>query len=156
MKEKDSEQAKSTPRVPKDFTKFIGGLELVGIRIREASFRFADELHTQEHPASIGMETKASFTPLSSDLFEAQQGFTLKVTGSGNRCVLGKFKCELIVLYRSNNVEINEALFDVFKESTLILNTWPFIREFLYSCTMRAGLPPLVLPLAKFISPPKS
>ena len=151
MKPKANNQAKSTPRGPKDFNKFIGGLDLVDIRIREASFRFADELHTQEHATSIRTEIKASFTPLRPDLFEAQQVFTLKATGRGNKRALGRLRCELVALYSSSKVEVNEALFEVFKDTTLILNTWPFIREFLYSCTLRAGLPPLVLPLAKFM-----
>lgn len=150
MKPKESKQAKNTPPGPKDFNKFIGGLDLLDIRIREASFRFADELHAQEHAPSIRTEIKASFTPVRPDLFEAQQVFALRVIGKGTKRALGRLTCELMALYRSSNVEVNEALFEVFKDTTLILNTWPFIREFLYSCTLRAGLPPLVLPLAKF------
>ena len=151
MTQTNAKQAAKTTLTPEDWGKFIAGLDLLDLRIREGSHRFSNELYSAKHQFSIHTDIEASFAPLGTDLFEAEQVFTLKIRGKGSKRILGSVKCLIVALYKSKSVQINEALFDAFKRGTLLLNTWPFIREFTHSCTLRAGLPPLVLPLAKFL-----
>lgn len=42
-----------------------------------------------------------------------------------------------------------EGYYDVFKEVSLPVNAWPYVREFVQSTMMRMGWPPLTLPLLK-------
>jgi len=151
MTQANAKQTAKTIQPPKDWGKFIGGLKLLDLRIREGSYRFSNKLYSAKPPFSIHMDIEASFAPQGRDLFEVEQVFTLKVRAKGKKQILGSVKCVVVVLYSSKSVQMDDALFEIFKQGTLLLNTWPFIREFTHSCTQRAGLPPLVLPLTKFV-----
>jgi preprotein translocase subunit SecB len=50
--------------------------------------------------------------------------------------------------YLSKKV-IEEDFFDVYKEESLPINSWPYFREFVQSMTQRLSFPPLTLPLLK-------
>ena len=146
---KGRKTAQVTPD-PKRYSEFIGGLQIVDVRFREASFRFSAKLRNMEKPPPLSMSIKAKHNALGAKAFEAVQTFKLEGRIKPKTPLLVKIKCELVAVYHAS-VEVTPDLFDIFKDSTLILNTWPYMREFVQSCTLRAGLPPLVLPLAKFV-----
>ncbi len=143
---------KTAPTTPdsKKYAEFIGGLQIVDVHFREASFRFSARLRTMEKPPPISMSIEAKCNTLGQNIFEAVQTFRLEGRIKPKTSFLVKVRCELVAVYKTS-VEVTPDLFDIFKDSTLILNTWPYLREFVQSCTLRAGLPPLVLPLAKFV-----
>jgi len=147
----DSNEPKLARTTPdsKKYAEFIAGLQIVDVHFREASFSFSRELRTMQKPPRLSMNLKANLYSLGPNVFEAIQTLKLEGRAKPKARLLLSMKCELVVVYKTS-LEVTPELFDLFKDSTLILNTWPFIREFLYSCTLRAGLPPLVLPLAKF------
>ena len=47
--------------------------------------------------------------------------------------------------------EISEGFFEIYKDLSLPLNVWPFVRELVNSVTSRMYIPPLTLPLFKDI-----
>jgi len=147
-READSSSMDATKR-------FIAGLEISEIYFREASFRFSPELKTQNEPIRLSMNVVAKSVPLGPNAFEAIQVLTLKGRTRPKARLLVNMKCELVAIYKTA-VEMTPELFDLFKGSSLILNTWPFLREFVQSCTVRAGLPPLILPLVKPASQSRS
>jgi len=134
------------------FNRLIAGLKLVEIYFRKASFRFSPELRHQDQPPRLSVATESSFSPLGGDAFEAVQLFTLKGRARGSGRILASITCEVVAVYETR-VQMSPDLFEPFKETALLVNTWPYLREFVQSCTLRAGLPPLVLPLAKFLPP---
>jgi len=130
------------------YAEFIRGLQIVDVHFRGASFRFSPELRTMDKPPPLSMNMEAKLSSVEPDVFEAVQTLKLEGRAKPKARLLVNMKCELVAVYRTS-VEVTPALFDLFKNSTLILNIWPYLREFVQSCTVRAGLPPLVLPLAK-------
>ncbi len=147
-----SNPRKAAPTTPdsKKYAQLICGLQIVDVHFREGSFRFSGKLRTMEKPPPLSMNMEAKYNALGPSAFEAVQVFALKGSVKPKARLLVSVKCELVVVYRTD-VEMTPELFDAFKDSTLILNTWPYLREFVHNCTVRAGLPPLVLPLAKFL-----
>ena len=141
---------KTAPTTPdsKKYTEFIVGLQIVDVHFREASFRFSAKLRTMEKPPPLSMNMEAKLSSVGPNVFEAVQTLKLEGRAKPKARLLVNVKCELVVVYKTD-VEMTPELFDLFKDSTLILNTWPYLREFVHNCTLRAGLPPLVLPLAK-------
>ena len=147
---RDSNRRKTARTTPdsKKYAEFIGGLQIVDVHFREASFRFSPELRTMDKPPPLSMNMEANLNSLGPNVFEAVQTLKLEGRAKPKARLLVNMKCELVAVYNTS-VEVTPELFNLFKDSTLILNTWPYLREFVQSCTVRAGLPPLVLPLAK-------
>jgi len=53
------------------------------------------------------------------------------------------------VIILESEFEFTEVFFEVYKEISLHLNTWPYLREFVNQATSRMNVPPLTLPLYK-------
>ncbi len=51
----------------------------------------------------------------------------------------------------SDNVEITNDFFEVYKEVSLDFIIWPYVREFVQNTVIRMNLPPLTLPMRKAI-----
>jgi len=47
--------------------------------------------------------------------------------------------------------DIPTEFFDIYNETSLPLQTFPYFREFVQSTVARMGLPPLIIPLRKFL-----
>jgi len=45
--------------------------------------------------------------------------------------------------------KFTDEFFDVYKEVSLKLNTWPYFREFVNNITSRMNIPPLTIPFFK-------
>ncbi|HED37058.1 MAG TPA: hypothetical protein ENI76_02255 [Ignavibacteria bacterium] len=53
------------------------------------------------------------------------------------------------VVTLKSKFEFTEDFFEIYKEISLHLNTWPYLREFVNQATARMNVPSLTLPLYK-------
>lgn len=67
---------------------------------------------------------------------------------SKEKKIIGKIECVFCLNYSPSSCFTND-FFDIFKKSNLLLNTWPFIREFVFNTTARMNIPPITIPLLK-------
>lgn len=60
------------------------------------------------------------------------------------------FKVKLVwLLHFTTKIEVNEDFYEIYAEQSLILNTYPYVREMIHSLTNKMDVPPLLLPLKK-------
>ena len=139
----------------KDYSEFIAGLNLISICLSSASIKFSPEIYAAKRLPPVSFSHTAQLGEVSAKGFEAIQEFVLKAKETARSPVLMSIKCTFAARYEAQ-VQMTPELFALFKESTLILNVWPYIREFVQSCVVRAGLPPLTLPSQVFLPKPRS
>lgn len=53
------------------------------------------------------------------------------------------------ILSFSNAEGVTEEFFEIYRENSLVLNTWPYFREFVANMCYRIGIPLLTIPLFK-------
>ena len=136
-----------------DYSNFMAELGLVSIRLGSASIRFSPEIYAAKRLPPVSFSLTAELGEVSPKGFEAVQEFVIKGRETARSPILMTIKCRFVTRYETQ-MQITPDFFAVFKESTLILNVWPYIREFVQSCVVRAGLPALTLPSQIFL--PKS
>ena len=136
-----------------NYSDFLEGLNLTSIRLGSASIRFSPELYAAKGLPPVSYSLSAELGEVSAKSFEAIQEFVIKGRETTRSPILMSMKCRFVARYRTQ-IEMTPEFFAVFKESTLILNVWPYIREFVQSCVVRAGLPPLTLPSQIFLPSP--
>ena len=60
------------------------------------------------------------------------------------------FKIESTFLLNfSASVDIDDSFFDIYKQTSLPLNVWPYFRELVNNISSRMNIPPITLPLMK-------
>ena len=61
-----------------------------------------------------------------------------------------KMECEYHLILDSKK-DFTDDFFNIYKQISLPMNTWPFFREFVYNMSSRMYVPPIVLPFKKVI-----
>jgi len=138
-----------------DYSDFLAELNLISIRLGSASIRFLPELYAAKSLPPVSYSLTAELGEVSAKGFEAIQDFAIKGRETTRSPILMSIKCRFVARYETQ-MQITPEFFAVFKETTLVLNVWPYIREFVQSCVVRAGLPPLTLPSQIFLPKSKS
>lgn len=113
------------------------------------------ELSPGEQRVRIHEEATYQLTP---EGFSVEHHYTLLLenTDSGKTCC-GQIEARFVLQFASE-IQMDEHLFTIFKDINLMMNTWPYWREFVQSGAARMGWPTLTLPLRKRgerVSPPK-
>ncbi|MBN2209554.1 MAG: hypothetical protein JW759_09695 [Candidatus Coatesbacteria bacterium] len=139
----------------RDYSEFIAGLNLTSICLGSASIKFSPEIYAAKRLPPVSFSHTAQLGEVSAKGFKALEEFVIKGKETARSPVLMSIRCGFVARYDAQ-VQITPEIFALFKESTLILNVWPYIREFVQSCVVRAGLPPLTLPSQIFLPKPKS
>ena len=135
----------STPRpTPHDYNEFIGGLNLRSLRLGEAHIKFRraiDPTRTFE----------AQHTELA--LYKQKSPGTLVVTHRYEVLILqppqktpaATIVCSFRLLYETKK-PMTDDIWSVFSKTSLFLNTWPYMREFVHSALGRMNIPPIIAP----------
>lgn len=129
---------------PEDYRKILKGLELKDILLCSLKADLKHELLSEGMKISI--KDNAEFET-NDDEFIIRNKYTLSAKNKNNKIAL-KIECTFIVVFDSRE-EITDDFFEVYKDTSLPLNVWPFFREFVNSTTARMNIPPLTLPLLK-------
>jgi hypothetical protein len=95
----------------------------------------------------VAINTKAQYKYVKDNIV-IEHSYILSSKHSGGKIKMleieATFKLELI-----SKQPFTDEFFEIYKDSSLMLNTWPFFREFVNSITSRMDIPPLTLPFIK-------
>jgi len=130
------------------YSQFIDGLKLQEIYLKSANINYLEEVNFKK-PVLIKTKASARLETLPGNVLKVIQkyNFVAKSKGEEETTYL-RISCEFVVHYDSK-IKPNAEVFDVFKNYTLRLNTWPYFREFVHNSIARMNLPPMIAPLLK-------
>jgi hypothetical protein len=129
------------------YSEFIKGLELQEISLKSAKIDLLGEVNLKSS-ISIKNKDSAKKEKISDTEFVIFHKYILEAVPKRGGEALIRISCEFKASYRTT-VELTPKIFDIFKQSTLRLNTWPYFREFVQNTVARMNLPPLTAPLLK-------
>lgn len=140
-------QPSNPPVSPEEYNEFIGGIELQQIRLAAA------ELTSSEPPEkAVGLRADIQYAEPRYDEveggFRASQtyNFTGRVESDPDTAIRVSTTFQL---QYSSATPITPALFSVFCNLNLPLNSWPYFREYVQNALARTGWPSTVLPAFK-------
>jgi len=137
------------PISPGEFERIMGGLQLGQIALLNSVVNLINRQALMESAGQLdlNLDFQSSFSDPEVDgmqLFAAVQVFTLVFRLKDQPVLI--MNCTYQLDYLSQNA-ITEEFFEVFKNTTLMLQTVPYAREFFQSMTSRMNIPVFTLPV---------
>ncbi len=133
----------------KDYDEFIKGLEIKAIKLKSLE----TELRYPYPPAGqlkVGEKVSTEFN-IEESLLRATVTMNLNFRDTKTRRVIARIKIGLDLEYTYNTPPTEKSL-QVFKETSLLVSAWPYLRFWVQTITQSFGWPPLVMPLLKIVS----
>ncbi len=133
---------------PEEYARFVEGLELVGVRLVEAQVR-AHHPRPDPRKGDVRVEEEYTYQP-AKGVLEARARYRVVFSDKDMGEEWGRVEAVFGFIYRTqvSKKEV-ERFLPIFKETSLPLNAWPYLREFVHTTMGRMGWTPLVLPLRK-------
>ncbi len=130
---------------PEEYRKILEGLELIDIVLSSIKAEIKHDMLSEGMKISI--KDSAEYELTENDEFVVKDRYVLTAKNTKNKTAL---KIEAVyVLVFETKLKITDDFFEIYKETSLPLNVWPFFRELVNSITGRMNIPPLTLPLLK-------
>ena len=143
--------AKKTKRiaVPKpEYQKFIKGLSLNELKIIALNASVKPEFGV---PASLEIKGESILKFSEGNKFRIVHKYSLRSTKKGAKEV--GFIVEVTYgLSYTTEIPITDAYFQIFRKSSLRLQTWSYFRQIVHQLSMYMNLPPLVLDVMEVTS----
>ncbi|MCX8057524.1 MAG: hypothetical protein N3F03_07950 [Ignavibacteria bacterium] len=132
---------------PEKYQKILEGLELVSISLKDAKCYLNTDV---KFPGELGVTISSDekFKVISNDEIQIVQKYSLDARKRNSKSRFLNVEATFLVKLKSKE-NFTEDFFNVYKEISLKLNTWPYFREFINNITLRMNIPPLTLPLFK-------
>lgn len=136
------------PRIsPEDYKKILQGLDLISISLKESK-TFLNIDITPPTELNIQIKDEANYKAKEEGIVFVFQKY--KIDARKPQSKTRFFQLEVTFLVKVFSKEnFTEEFFDVYKNISLHLNTWPYLREFVNQTTSRMNVPPLTLPFYK-------
>lgn len=140
--QKRSRQAK----IVRDYAHFLGQLELVDVRLVSAKMdNFAHTLPPSDARITVRARPWYENAKGRIDMFHR---YNLTVLGPQMQNPAAKLSAVFCTTY-SSEIPMNDEIFNIFRERSLPVITWPYFREFVHNTFGRAGWIGLVAPAYK-------
>ncbi len=124
------------------YNAFVKNLRIEDIRLASATIKNLDCSYIPSS-AEVRWTTAAKYENRDSKI-EVLNRYNVRILEKGKEL---KAKLSLIFCITYNSkVPMTEELFEKFKEQNLLLNTWPYFREFVHNAVLRMGWPPFIAP----------
>lgn len=126
-----------------EYNNFVSQIDINEIRIVSARL---DNLDYSYFPQSLAVSwrTKAWYEKKEEE-FDAFHRYNVTISDKETKEAKAKLSVTFCATY-SSKLPINDEIFDIFAKRNLILNTWPYFREFTHNIIGRMGWPPLIAP----------
>ena len=125
------------------YNDFVSQIDINDIRIVSAKLDYLDYSYFPYNPA-VSWRTKSWYEEKEEE-FNVFHRYNVTVSDKETKEAKAKISVTFCVTY-SSKLKINEEIFDIFTKRNLILNTWPYFREFIHNIIGRMGWPPLIAP----------
>lgn len=139
--------SKEKPNIsPQMYKKILDGIELKSISLKECdAFLNSDINITSDLKIDIKEEANYKLKENEVHIFN-KYTIDARKPGSKSRYI----KLGIVFLIRITSEEtFTEDFFEIYKQVSLHLNTWPYLREYVNQMTSRMSVPPITLPLFK-------
>lgn len=133
---------------PEAYGKILQGLTLKNIYLK--GFEGGVNLDAIPQAATIDIKSTAKYTKRPENQIQVVQDWSIvaKDKTSKSKCLSMSVSYGVLLHSQQN---FTKSFFEVYEKTSLPLNVWPFVREFVNSMTARMNIPPLTLPLLKFM-----
>ena len=132
---------------PELYRKILEGIELQNIYLRNFDGKINLDVFPKDGVAEIS--SVADFTIKTENLVEITQKWTIIGKDKSTKSEFLNISVTYgLILYSKE--KFSKDFFDIYEKTSLPINVWPFVREFVNSITARMNVPPLTLPLLKF------
>jgi len=132
---------------PELYRKILAGIELQKIYLKNFAGKINLDVITKA--AIIDISSKADFTTKAENRVEISQKWDIVAKDKSTKSEFISISVTYCLILDSKD-KFTKDFFDIYEKTSLPLNTWPFVREFVNSMTARMNIPPLTLPLLKF------
>jgi preprotein translocase subunit SecB len=99
-------------------------------------------------PISLNFDTNSSIKEQTET--NTIVSFNFVLTGSAEGTEVLKIKGEYFLAFTAKQ-NFNEEFFEIFRDHSLSIMIWPYLRELFYNLTSRSYIAPFVLPLIKTV-----
>jgi hypothetical protein len=137
---------KEKPKIsPENYKTIIQGIELKSISLKECDAYLNADLNAPGD-LKIGIKEEADYKLKEENLVHIFHRYTIdaRKPNSKSRYI----KLGIVFLIRITSEEtFTDDFFEIYKQVSLHLNTWPYLREYVNQMTSRMSVPPITLPL---------
>lgn len=133
---------------PQVYRKILEGLDLQNLYLKNFEGRI--NLNVLPKNASVNISSKADFSARAENRVEILHKWNIIAKDKSNDLEFLNISVTYGLILGSKE-EFTKDFFDIYEKTSLPINVWPFVREFVNSMTARMNVPPLTLPLLKFM-----
>lgn len=125
------------------YNDFVRQVDINDIRIVSARL---DNLDYSYFPYSLAVSWRTrTWYENKEEEFDAFHRYNVTISNKETKEAKAKLSVTFCVTY-SSKLPLNDEIFNIFSKRNLILNTWPYFREFTHNIIGRMGWPPLIAP----------
>lgn len=139
-----SEQNKLSPE---EYKKILSGIDLINISLKESKSFINTEV---KNPIDIKIDinTESSFELKENNIVNITQHYKFDARKQNSKSRYVQIEVKFLVVLLSKE-PFSQEFFDIYKEISLRLNTWSYLREFINNMTSRMNVPSFTIPLFK-------
>ena len=136
------------------YNQFNNGLALVNIRMKKLSCEFDDEkLDVPPETQKVYINKNSYYQVLADNFVRVFQDYTLKIANKEDENdVFVKIETTFLLDFQVGG-PIDNEIFNIFSESTVLIDSWPYFRELVQNSLLRMGLAPVIIPPIQFTPP---
>jgi len=127
------------------FNKFSETLKLMGISLNKMDANYNEDAQSNREK-QVFVDKKVFYQVIDDNHFKVYQDFSLAIADSGNRENPVVTVNSTFTLSFESEMAIDEDIFEILAQTTVLITAWPYFRELVQSTTTRMGIPPVVIP----------
>ena len=127
------------------YSRFIDGMTLKAIKIMGINAKVDEKFNA---PANVKIQEESSYSKIDDKNIKIYQKYVIEASKNDDSNAKFMIEVHYSLLY-SVTIPIDDEIFKIFSKSSLLLQTWPFLRQLAHQMTYYMNLPPLVLDVIK-------
>jgi preprotein translocase subunit SecB len=132
---------------PEDYNKILTGVDLKSISLQESTASI-NRNNTIPPELKIEISDESSFEFSKDNNVNVLHSYKLSTQKEGKKTQYIQIHASFLVQLTSEH-EFTSEFFEIYKQVSLPLNTWPYFREYVNSITARMNILPITLPFVK-------
>ena len=130
---------------PEEYKKILQGIKLMGISLKESKAFINTDLKAPTE-LNIKIKDEASFKVKEENEVHVFQLYSLDARKPSSKSRYIQIEVNFIIKLSSKEI-FTEDFFEIYKNISLHLNTWPYFREYVNQATARMNIQALTIPL---------
>ncbi len=136
------------------FNQFNTNLALANIRMKKLNASFDDEkLDVPPDTQQVYIDKESYYQILADNFVRVFQEYTLRIANKNNKDdVFVLIETTFLMDFQTGG-PIDDEIFELFSQSTVLIDSWPYFREIVQNALIRMGLAPVIIPPIQFTPP---